>query len=966
MQPTIRDIDFRDGSRASEYLARIGQDLPEDACDRLRTLLAASADPDTALGFLERLHREQHGAFDRLAESSTGLQLLIAVFSHSAFLAEAVLARPEWLEELSETGALDRLLPVEDLSERLEQMASEEGPGIPSAHTLALFRRRQILRVLLRDVTGMALLPEITEELSNIADATLEVCYRRIRDDLAARHGLPSDPRFAILSLGKLGGAELNYSSDIDLMFLYGGNGETAGPDRITNKQFHKKLANQLTELLSTYTGAGICYRVDLRLRPDGRLGEVAISLEGAKTYYRERARDWELQMLIKARISAGDRGLGAELLDEVEPLIYSSTLDFTVVEAASETRERISEKLAARRGAQQGFNIKLARGGIRDIEFLAQCLQRLHGGRERWVRHGGTLLALSRLHDKGLLSPTEYSRLASAYQFLRHLEHRLQFLEDRQTHTLPKDSDALNVLARKLPGAHIGGAATADSLLGLVNQHLEEVQEIYERVIHAQRPIYYTPSPVPTAEAEPEAAPDSEAGETFEPATSNLVRFLDQRAPQLAQVLARGKLHRGSVHFEHFLERILPQQDWLPWLDQDPVLAGHVLEIFEHSPYFAEQLIRTPELLGEMRRMRVSPGPDLPYAEEAASIDDPTELRRFFRREMFRIQAESICLETEIFATLARTSDLADAVIAGTYRMAVEQVAASHPPRDGYVPREQMSVITMGRLGMREFDLASDADLVFVIPDEDAAEQPFWTRAAERMISLISAYTGDGVMFAVDTRLRPNGRSGALVQAETTYKNYFANQAEAWEGITYMKTRAVAGDLERATNFLNELQKVDWRRYGQSGRSRKQLLQMRQRLEKEQGGGNPLKAGRGGYYDIDFALMYLRLKGAGIFYKVLNTPARIDVIEQMGHLERTDADFLRDAATFYRSIDHGLRVSTGHAEGKLPTNGAQLETLDHLVRRWTPEYLHDQPLDIELAQIQARTREFFDRLFQL
>ncbi len=180
------------------------------------------------------------------------------------------------------------------------------------------------------------------------------------------------------------------------------------------------------------------------------------------------------------------------------------------------------------------------------------------------------------------------------------------------------------------------------------------------------------------------------------------------------------------------------------------------------------------------------------------------------------------------------------------------------------------------------------------------------------------------------------------------------------------MKTRAVAGDLERGTNFLHELQKLDWRRYGQSGRSRKQLAQMRGRREKEQGGGNPLKAGRGGYYDIDFSLMYLRLKGAGIFYRVLNTPARIDVIEKMGHLERPDADFLRDAATFYRALDHGQRVQTGHAEGDLPSSGAQLDILSALLRRWTPDYLHDQPVNIELAQIQARTREFFDRLFQV
>jgi glutamate-ammonia-ligase adenylyltransferase len=264
----------------------------------------------------------------------------------------------------------------------------------------------------------------------------------------------------------------------------------------------------------------------------------------------------------------------------------------------------------------------------------------------------------------------------------------------------------------------------------------------------------------------------------------------------------------------------------------------------------------------------------------------------------------------------------------------------------------------------MREFDLASDADLVFVIPDADMEEHLFWTHVAERMINAISAYTGDGVIFTVDPRLRPNGREGALVQSEGAYKDYFANRAEAWEGITYMKSRAVAGNLERATEFLHELQDVDWRRYGQSGRSRKELAQMRARLEKEQGTRNPLKAGLGGYYDIDFALMYLRLKGAGIFYKVLNTPERIDVIEKMGHLEREDADFLRDAATFYRAIDHGLRVSTGHAEGSLPKAQSQVEVLTELVRRWTPGHVTYRPLDVKLGQIRYRTREFFNRLF--
>jgi glutamate-ammonia-ligase adenylyltransferase len=218
--------------------------------------------------------------------------------------------------------------------------------------------------------------------------------------------------------------------------------------------------------------------------------------------------------------------------------------------------------------------------------------------------------------------------------------------------------------------------------------------------------------------------------------------------------------------------------------------------------------------------------------------------------------------------------------------------------------------------------------------------------------------------MFAVDTRLRPHGREGDLVQSMGAYKAYFSGQAEAWEGITYMKSRGVAGHVENATGFLNELQQVDWRRYGQSMRSRRELSEMRVRLEREQGSRNPLKAGAGGYYDIDFALMYLRLKGAGIFYRVLNTPERIDVIEKMGHLDREDAVFLRDAATFFRAIDHGQRVSVGHAEGSLPTSQAQFEVLTGLANRWTPGHLHHERIDTTLREMRRRNREFFNRLF--
>jgi glutamate-ammonia-ligase adenylyltransferase len=576
-------------------------------------------------------------------------------------------------------------------------------------------------------------------------------------------------------------------------------------------------------------------------------------------------------------------------------------------------------------------------------------------------VRNGGTLFALSRLRDKGLLSGQEYSRLASAYEFLRHLEHRLQFYDDRQTHTLPADTDTLEVIARKMPSDRSGEARTAARLEALLERRLSEVRDIYERVIHAQKPMYYSVN-AGVEEGATSTQPEPPVGlSNLAPGkpSSNLTRFLGQRAPQVAAVVARADLRRSHERFEHFLEKAFASPDLLTALDSRPALVESVIDIFEHSQYFSDQLIRTPELVFELE-------PDLaPALIAPESAQDASQMRRSFLRAMLRLQCDSVLRQVPIFTTLARTSDLADGVISGAYRLAVAETIRSNPPAGaGYSPADQMMVIALGRLGMREFDLASDADLIFVIPDADSSEQIFWTSVAERMIDVITSYTGDGVIFTVDTRLRPNGREGALVQAESSYKDYFAKHAEAWEGIAYMKARAVAGAGDRTTAFLHELQEVDWRRYGQSGRSRSELAQMRARLEREQGARNPLKAGRGGDYDIDFALMYLRLKGAGIFYKVLNTPERIDVIEKMGHLEREDAEALRDSAAFYRAIDHGLRIWSGQAAGKLPSSQTQLEVLTELVRRWTPARMNDQPLTAKLAQVRKQTRELFDRLF--
>lgn len=943
--------------------------IPPDLRPGLEILLTQSANPAAALKRLESFCDSHPADFQQIAVTPFGLQSLIAVFSSSEFLSEEVLQHPDWLLSLLVSGWLHRSRTEIELQAELEGWLGSID-DTPSALHLAQFRRRQILRVLLRDVLGFAALSEITEELTAIADALIEVTLRRLRLDLVSRYGTPrvtgsgAECGFCVLALGKLGGRELNYSSDIDLMFVYDGQGQTEGENSISNKEFYKKVSTRLTDLLATHTAEGFCYRVDLRLRPDGRLGEVCISLDGARTYYAQRARDWELQMLIKARVAAGDVSCGRNLLEWVQPMIYSTTLDFSAIESMSETRERISEKLSARRRAG-ALDIKLARGGIRDIEFLVQCLQRVHGGRAAWLRNSSTLLALVRLRDKDLLSDSEYSRLVSAYQFLRHLEHRLQFDQDRQTHMLPEKTDALELVARRMPVGLLGDVPTPESLLRTVNLHFEHVQEVYERVIYAQQPMYYTQSAIPAASVEEPGEGNASPAELFDAGSSNLLRFLEQKAPNLAAAVARTRLGRSLPALEHFLEVVLRKEEWLVALDNDSVLAGYLLDIFRHSTYYAEQLVRTPEYFEELRGLRTRGPSSTPYSEMMPLVEDVQEIRRYFLQQMFRIQTESICLSTPVFQSLARTSQLACAAIASCYRLAIAQTAAAHPPESsGYEPGQQMMVVALGRLGMQEFDLGSDADLVFIIPDADLPELHFWTRVAEKLVAILSSYTGDGTMFAVDTRLCPNGRGGALVQSEGTYREYFARQAEAWEGMAYMKSLAVAGDTERATRFLEELQKIDWRRYGQSGRSKKELRQMRLRIEKEHGEVNPLKTAVGGYYDIDFALMYLRLKGAGMFFKVLNTPARIEVLEQMGHIDSADAAFLSDAAVFYRAVDHGLRLISGHSEGNLPTAESQVRRLTSLLSRWLPDHLCDQPLDVELLQIREKTREFFDRLF--
>jgi [glutamine synthetase] adenylyltransferase / [glutamine synthetase]-adenylyl-L-tyrosine phosphorylase len=907
-----------------------------------------------------------------VASDSQRATYVATVARLSPFLSEELLRHPEWIDDIWD---LERTCPVLQYKARLAAFLGDRTRA--TGLDLALFRKKELLRIALRDGLGIGDVAELTEEISNLADAILASAIESVTDEMQARFGVPLTPDasgemtlavLTVLALGKLGGRELNYSSDIDLMFLYSSNGETSGPRQITNREYFKKVANGITNLLSTYTAAGLCYRVDLRLRPEGSLGEVCSSLASVKDYYAHRARDWELQMLIKARVAAGSEALGEELLNFVEGSIYSTTLDFSTIEKMSETRERIGEKLARKRLRHDQLDVKLAPGGIRDIEFLVQCLQRLHGALNTSVQHRGTLFALDSLYKKDLLSSGEYARLAEAYRFLRTLEHRLQLEDDRQTHTLPTNERDLDRIALRMPDAQpaTGHLSAGTQLLRTLNQHLENVQTIYDRIVHAQRPLYYQPS-TPAATPSMPTEGVSQASSTVSPSTLEALR---RCSPSLAAHVQLHGFRRPENVLQRFAEALSKGPAHLRRLENHSLLPSYTVQILELSPYLSDQLTSAPVLLEDIYRVADRPNARPAFEALAAPLNDIDGLRRFFRREMFRIQAASICIPEAVFQTLDRTSGLAEFLIARGYRIALEK-ALTHgrqhaaPGTQFDEPQNEMMVVALGRLGMREFDLGSDADLLFIIPDSEAPRKKFWTRVAEHVVEILTAYSGAGPAVSIDTRLRPNGREGTLVQSESNYVEYFSHHAEAWEGIAYMKARGVAGDIERSTAFLTQLQQVDWRRYGQSGRSRQDLRQMRMRLQREQGSITPLKAAEGGYYDADFILMYLRLKGAGMFFKSLNTPERIDIVEKMGHLDRSGAELLLEASTYYRAVDHALRLVTGKAESKLPATQAELETTAELVRLWTGKLPTADTLELELAELQHRVRHLFDEVFQ-
>ncbi len=931
---------FHDEVRARQELTYLQAQLPAGMFAAALPLLSATPDPGQALSLLERFVALTGDQCIALLDSDhVLLHYVLLLFGHSYWLGETLIHNPDLLHSLRVHKNLERSLELEDLLKNFGRFQGHSAEDV--SLLLARFKKREYVRIVLRDLLGIATLAETTAEISALADVLIHEALRHSQAEMRRRYPSPAienNARFTVLSLGKLGGNELNYSSDVDLLYLYDGAEAVAG--ELSLREYFVRQAQLMTEILSRTTTEGAVFRIDLRLRPQGHEGEPAVALGHALDYYAHSAHDWELQALIKARHSAGDFALAREFIRALQPRVYVTHVNFAAVETAVNSRRKIGEhrrrSLATRKEAAT-IDVKLDRGGIRDIEFLAQCLQRVYGGEEPWLRACGTLFSLQKLNDKGHLSSPDFRELSVAYEFLRTVEHRLQLQRGQQLHRLPSAPAELQVLARAVSR---DDAASAAGLMRSLRERMGRVAAIYERMIHSQKQ---------RERGGAEAAVDSYYIGARELSFDQLMRRIESDSPEAHRAICSADLSlHGRRNLHRFLGSIMGVAEHYAALLENPAAISQALTLFETSDYLADILVRDPSLirsLDEIARVGDQPTP----ADHARlfALDGLARerneslaiLRKRFRRASLALAAQDVLSPRPAFLSLKQNSQLADEAIRSALRIEHGE--------------QTLAVFALGRLGTEEFDIASDADLLFVRApeaDEEAARLD-----AERLVHALSAYTKEGPLFAIDARLRPHGGEGDLVVSAAQVEKYLAEEAQPWEALTYSKLRFVAGRKDVAASLLP----LVWRQIVEAafrpGFS-VAVLEMRGRLEKSNRYPGSFKLARGGFYDIDFLASYLMLTQANLVTG--NTWERLEALQRAQLLERSIFEKLREATLLYRTADHAIRLVTGRARPELPTAEHARQATERMVNRIL-ETEH-QDLQAELLRTQEEVRNIF------
>jgi glutamate-ammonia-ligase adenylyltransferase len=940
-------------------------ELLAPAMPRLLAELAGAADPDMALNNLERYAAlvDRAVLFRTLATHPGAAHLLARLGGGSQFLADALRRRPVALAWLLEPRTM-RVWFNDDFAADLTQSLAPFTTREPRMNALRRFKYRHVLRIGARDLLGDADLTVTTEELARLADTCLGEAWRMAEADVQARVGAPlsadGEPTgVAVIGMGKLGGEELNYSSDIDLMFVYGAEGETAGgPEgRIANGEYFARVCRDIAAIIESVTEEGYVFRVDLRLRPEGRMGAVALSLDGYRTYHRERAELWERQALLKARVAAGDERVGARFMDFARDVVYRPGLDERILPAVGAMKQGIDRELS-RRGESLASNVKLGRGGIREIEFIVQALQLLYGGDDPWLRERNSLKALFRLTERGYLAPDLGRALSHALVHLRTVEHRLQLLHEFQTHTLPDDTPTLGRLARRLgiPGSPAMAARTFRARHRAVTTavHRAFVEFFRERPA-AARPRLRLPGLVAlraTGFVDPERARHNLRlileGRPLVPYAGALRAALERLYPSLLDTLWKSPDPDEALNqFERFLSAAGPRAGYIELLADDPRLLDGVVRLCAGGDLLTQLLITQPELLASLadpaalgpRRTRVRLRAALAavFAPGASPADRRDRIRSIKQAEELTIVWRYLLGVTTIERYAREMTALAEATVEAGWLMAlgaqVERHGAPRDDRGRFIPAV---IVGVGKLGGRELTTGSDLDLFVVFDAPGAGDgmtdgpspvdaHTFYSGAVERLAGALGDITPAGVAFAVDLRIRPGSKGSGFAASLDAAERYYEDQGDLWERQTLTRARLVLGDRGLGRRVWAMLRRLV---YGAAlpRSALKEIREVRTRMELELGKETPgrwhVKLGRGGLVDVEFLTQALQLVYGAEHPDVrrTSTTAALAGLARVGALSPETAAGLRDDYRFVRRVSTALRLL-----GARPTDTLEL-----------------------------------------
>jgi glutamate-ammonia-ligase adenylyltransferase len=962
----LAHLGFLDPAGALANLRRLAEtpDLRDQVAALLPRLLhhlGASADPDMALNNLERLAAaalDRRGFYTLLAAHPEAIPILTTLVATSQFLADALIRSPQtvpWLLDPRVMQTRSREVMHAEVAGACRPFRTDEA----RLNALRRVKRRELCRIGLRDLLGDADLVTTTQELSELADACLAQARAMVEPALHARYGRPAHVApdgqrtptgFAVIALGKHGGAELNYSSDIDLCFVYEDEGETDGPEVVSSRAYFARLSEQLIGALTAMTEEGTVYRVDLRLRPEGTGGPLALPLAAYRAYHATRGALWERQALIKARMAAGDERVGQAFLDLAREIVYRPGLEREARGEIRAMKNRIDRRLRAR--GQQERHVKLGVGGIRDIEFHIQALQLLYGGQDPWLRERNSLRALHRLAERGYLSWEESGRLAHGYVFLRTIEHRLQILHALQTHTLPADPNELAKLARRL-GYTGDREAVARAFLLDYDRTRRTVRTAFEG--------FFDASGREVPEAPPWAAAAVAAVGFADPERARQNLRLLWEGPALVAVPAAVRIALrtllpatlaalGSVPdpdaaldaLERFVATAGPRTAYLARLASTPALLGGMLTFFTRSERLAQTLISRPELLDALgpaagTRPRSARLLRAAFGEFAApGAEDADRLRLFKQREELEIAWRDLVLGEQPTRVAWALGELAEASVGIAWELAVAEARAARgePLIDGRpVPA---LVVGMGKLGGRELDYGSDLDLVVLYdgPRENGPEaHVYFDRVVDRLYTILTAITRTGQVFRVDLRLRQGGKATALAHSLETLDRYLREEAALWERQALVRARPILGDPTLARRFM-ALRRTRVFGPGLSTEERAEIHHVRTRMELELGREGPgrihLKFGAGGLVDVEFLVQVLQLTH-GARHGTLRTPSTRLALARLGALgllPDATARGLLEAYEFLRRLLRSLRLGQVRPADCLPTTGHVLARL--------------------------------------